>query len=311
MPVDTRRGGPSGPPLRRRAQPQLFKSATPPADTSGWLLARSPATRHADIGAQVARIDRANPVHGPLWSPINRDTGFMILPRVILLHLALVVAPLSTYAFAAVDVPDPGRNVPRLPERSRFQATVTAYSSSPDETWGDPFITASGRRVFDGLVACPRALPFGTQVSIGDRTYQCYDRLHRKYDHRFDIWMATKAAALTFGQQRLPVEVIEVGVAAPHQRLHTVLQDWLLGLDACHAQRGAGTSTTSRRICGSCGRSSTRRGMRRRRRGLPRSVRTCGRYLRLGSRSTRRSNAWCGSGARFASAAGSTRCRRG
>ena len=36
-----------------------------------------------------------------------------------------------------------------------------------------------------------------------------------------------------------------------------------------------------------------------------------GRYLRLGSRSTRRSNAWCGSGARFASAAGSTRCRRG
>ena len=150
----------------------------------------------------------------------------MILPRVILLHLALVVAPLSTYAFAAVDVPDPGRNVPRLPERSRFQATVTAYSSSPDETWGDPFITASGRRVFDGLVACPRALPFGTQVSIGDRTYQCYDRLHRKYDHRFDIWMATKAAALTFGKQQLPVEVIEVGVAAPHQRLHTVLQDW-------------------------------------------------------------------------------------
>ena len=71
------------------------------------------------------------------------------------------------------------------------------------------------------------------------------------------------------------------------------------------------TSTTSRRICGSCGRSSTRRGMRRRPRGLPRSVRTCGRYLRLGSRSTRRSNAWCGSGARFASAAGSTRCRRG
>ena len=161
----------------------------------------------------------------------------MILPRVILLHLALVVAPLSTYAFAAVDVPDPGRNVPRAPERSRFQATVTAYSSSPDETWGDPFITASGRRVFNGLVACPRALPFGTQVSIGDRTYQCYDRLHRKYDHRFDIWMATKAAALAFGQQRLPVEVIEVGVAAPHQRLHTVLQDWLLGLDPCHAQR--------------------------------------------------------------------------
>ena len=161
----------------------------------------------------------------------------MMLLRVIFLHLALVVAPLSTDSFAAVDVPDPDRNVHRAPERPRFQATVTAYSSSPDETWGDPFTTASGRRVFDGLIACPRALPFGTQVRIGDRTYQCYDRLHRKYDDRFDIWMPTKAAALAFGQQRLEVEVIDVGVAAPHQGPRIVRKDWLLELDVCHVRR--------------------------------------------------------------------------
>lgn len=88
-------------------------------------------------------------------------------------------------------------------------ATVTAYSSSPDETWGDPFITASGRRVFDGLVACPRSLPFGTFVKIRRALYQCFDRLHLKYDDRFDIWMPTKADAILFGKQHLVIQVIE------------------------------------------------------------------------------------------------------
>jgi 3D (Asp-Asp-Asp) domain-containing protein len=86
--------------------------------------------------------------------------------------------------------------------------TVTAYSSSPDETSGDPFITASGRRVFDGLVACPRSLPFGTVVKIGTRLYHCFDRLHQKYDDRFDIWMATKDAALLFGKRQLLVHIM-------------------------------------------------------------------------------------------------------
>jgi 3D (Asp-Asp-Asp) domain-containing protein len=134
------------------------------------------------------------------------------LRAINLLHLALVVAfisSVSSASFEVVDVPVLGQDIYLEPEPPGFQATVTAYSSSPDETWGDPFITASGRRVFDGLVACPRALPFGTNVRIGDRTYQCYDRLHPKYDDRFDIWMSTKNAALAFGKRRLLVEVME------------------------------------------------------------------------------------------------------
>ena len=130
----------------------------------------------------------------------------MILRGVTLLLLALVGVLLS--AGSVVDVPRSGRDINLAPEPPRFHATVTAYSSSLDETWGDPFITASGRHVFDGVVACPRALPFGTKVRIGDRTYQCYDRLHRKYDHRFDIWMSTKNAALAFGKRQVRVEVI-------------------------------------------------------------------------------------------------------
>ena len=136
----------------------------------------------------------------------------MILRAVNLSLLTLVVAFISSASsesFEVVEVPVLGHDIYLEPEPPGFHATVTAYSSSPDETWGDPFVTASGRRVFDGLVACPRALPFGTNVKIGDRTYQCYDRLHRKYDDRFDIWMSTKNAALEFGKRRLLVEVME------------------------------------------------------------------------------------------------------
>ena len=136
----------------------------------------------------------------------------MIFRGVLLFHIALAAAFLWPTSAQIVDVPTPGQDIyleylePDIPG---FHATVTAYSSSPDETWGDPFVTASGRRVFDGLVACPRALPFGTKVRIADRTYHYYDRLHRKYDNRFDIWMSSKNAALAFGKRTLLVEVVE------------------------------------------------------------------------------------------------------
>ena len=49
----------------------------------------------------------------------------------------------------------PGRehqDIALAPDPSRIHADVTAYSSSPDETWGDPVVTASGRPVGDGVV---------------------------------------------------------------------------------------------------------------------------------------------------------------
>jgi 3D (Asp-Asp-Asp) domain-containing protein len=94
------------------------------------------------------------------------------------------------------------------PDPSRIHAEVTAYSSSPDETWGDPFVTASGRPVGDGVIACPRRFAFGTKFRIDSRTYVCWDRLHPKYDDRFDIWKPSKQEALEFGRRRLVVEVL-------------------------------------------------------------------------------------------------------
>lgn len=102
-------------------------------------------------------------------------------------------------------------DVREVPVPSDYQeeltAVVTAYSSSPDETWGDPFIAANGERVFDGLVACPRRYPFDTLVLINGRVYVCGDRLHPKYDSRFDIWMDSKQKALNFGKKEIEVKV--------------------------------------------------------------------------------------------------------
>lgn len=116
--------------------------------------------------------------------------------------LASTVVLTSTLKRNDIGLPPPPEE-PRL-----FTAVVTAYSSSPDETWGDPFITASGRRVHDGVVACPRAYPFGTRVRLGSQVFTCWDRLHKRFDDRFDIWKPSKQDAVEFGKQVLPVEVL-------------------------------------------------------------------------------------------------------
>lgn len=104
---------------------------------------------------------------------------------------------------------EPAPLAPPTPEAPRwFRADVTAYSSSPDETWGDPLITSSGRPVGEGVIACPRRFPFGTRFRIGSGVYTCWDRLHQRYNHRFDIWKESKQEALEFGRRRLLVEVL-------------------------------------------------------------------------------------------------------
>ena len=122
----------------------------------------------------------------------------------IVVTLLVVAGPFGS----VLGSPDVPRGDITLAPETQFRAEVTAYSSSPDETWGDPLITASGRPVADGIVACPRRFSFGTKFRIGRRVYTCWDRLHPKYDHRFDVWKASKPDALQFGLKRLLVEVL-------------------------------------------------------------------------------------------------------
>jgi 3D (Asp-Asp-Asp) domain-containing protein len=95
--------------------------------------------------------------------------------------------------------------------KKTLYVTVTAYSSTPDQTDSTPFITASGSHVYDGTLAA-NFLPFGTKVRFpdysGDKIYIVEDRMHKRFSDRVDIWFATREAALKFGKRRLKMEVL-------------------------------------------------------------------------------------------------------
>lgn len=89
--------------------------------------------------------------------------------------------------------------------------TITAYSSTPEETDDSPFITASGAHVREGVVAA-NFLPFGTIIKIpelyGDRIFVVEDRMHKRHSDKVDIWMSTKTEAKVFGKQTAKIVVI-------------------------------------------------------------------------------------------------------
>ncbi len=91
---------------------------------------------------------------------------------------------------------------------------VTAYSSTEWETQGDPFITASGKRVEDGIIA-NNLLPFGTEIKLpeifGDKVFIVQDRMHsRKIDSHFDVWFPSHKEALNFGAQTSNIEIVKL-----------------------------------------------------------------------------------------------------
>lgn len=87
-------------------------------------------------------------------------------------------------------------------------AEVSAYSSTPDQTWGDPFITASGMRVHWGTVAAPPRFLFGTRVFIPGYGWGVVeDRGGKIYGNRFDVWMYTRWDAIQWGRQYIYIKV--------------------------------------------------------------------------------------------------------
>ncbi|MCX6781824.1 MAG: hypothetical protein NTW66_01765 [Candidatus Magasanikbacteria bacterium] len=91
-------------------------------------------------------------------------------------------------------------------------AVITAYTSTPDQTDDTPDIAASGKHVYDGMIAA-NWLPFGTQIKIpalyGDKIFTVDDRMNRRYGYgRMDVWLDTsKSEALKFGVKRVEIEV--------------------------------------------------------------------------------------------------------
>ena len=94
-----------------------------------------------------------------------------------------------------------------------IKMVTTAYSSTPEQTDDDPFITAAGTWVRDGIIA-NNMLPFGTKVRIpelyGDKIFVVEDRMNKKkgYYH-IDIWFPSYSEAKDFGSKIASVEILE------------------------------------------------------------------------------------------------------
>lgn len=106
-------------------------------------------------------------------------------------------------------------------ERARQEASlryhvITAYSSTVEETDSDPFTTASGSQVRDGIVAM-NSLPMGSKIMIpdlfGDKVFTVEDRMAPKNYHKVDIWFSTKQDAIKFGVKKARVMVIPQDIA--------------------------------------------------------------------------------------------------
>ncbi len=95
---------------------------------------------------------------------------------------------------------------------SEIIVIATAYSSTPDQTDGSPFITAMGTHVRDGIIAT-NFLPFGTKIKIpeiyGDRVFVVEDRMNRRYWHSIDLWFPDRNSALGFGSKKVKIQILE------------------------------------------------------------------------------------------------------
>jgi len=95
----------------------------------------------------------------------------------------------------------------------KVKMIITAYSSTPNQTDSTPFITASGKRVADGIVA-NNMLPFGSKIRIpelyGDKIFIVEDRMHqRKGNYHLDIWFPEYCQAKNFGAKISYIEILE------------------------------------------------------------------------------------------------------
>ncbi|MCK9361390.1 3D domain-containing protein [Patescibacteria group bacterium] len=91
----------------------------------------------------------------------------------------------------------------------------TSYTSRPEECDADPFVTADGSDVRDGIVAT-NVLPFGTKIRIptvfGDRIFEVHDRMNSRYSYRVDVWTNDITKARAYGlKRRIPIEIVEYG----------------------------------------------------------------------------------------------------
>lgn len=97
----------------------------------------------------------------------------------------------------------------KLPQKV-MNVTVSSYTSTISQTDGNPYMTAFGTPVRDGIVAA-NFLPVGTVVrfpdKFGDKIFVVEDRMNERFSMQVDIWMSDQEEAKKFGIQYLKMEI--------------------------------------------------------------------------------------------------------
>lgn len=114
---------------------------------------------------------------------------------------------------------------PREPLARELEVTATAYNSLPEQTTGDPALTASGERLRPGLRALAvsddlfeAGLEFGARVEIDGvpGEWIVLDRMHSRWRRKIDLYMGNdEERALAFGERKVRIRWREKDAAAP------------------------------------------------------------------------------------------------
>ena len=100
-------------------------------------------------------------------------------------------------------------NEARAQDRGIIMAEVSAYTARMVETDSTPTITASNKKVREGIVA-NNCLPFGSIVEISGRKYEVQDRMNKRYGcSHFDVFHWSLVEARKFGRQSLKVVLLD------------------------------------------------------------------------------------------------------
>jgi len=142
----------------------------------------------------------------PVFGPRSREVD-PVLASESLNKLATIegnsLLPIADFSISGPE-PQPAQKI---------KVVVTAYSSTPWETDGNPFLTAAGTGVREGIVA-NNLLAFGTKVKMpeifGDKVFVVEDRMNSKkgYYH-VDIWFPSYREAINFGAKTTYLEILE------------------------------------------------------------------------------------------------------
>ena len=105
---------------------------------------------------------------------------------------------------------DSDNSVSLVPPATGSTGIFSAYSADVNQTDSDPLTMASGKKIYDGAIACPIKYEFGTKIIVEGKEYICEDRMNSRYRDKeyFDILMSSYDEAIQFGRKELEFYVV-------------------------------------------------------------------------------------------------------